>query len=109
MSIKKLAHMLFRVGKATKNPGLLRLRAEPRSLAALGMTTVVCITATLVCFLVLSMSAWSVAQNANQPTDQSQIGYKSAADADQKKTLLLKDFQPVSMLHARLDNIDRAK
>jgi uncharacterized protein len=39
----------------------------------------------------------------------SQIGYKSAKDADQKKTLLLRDFHPVSMLHAPVHNIDRAK
>jgi hypothetical protein len=38
-----------------------------------------------------------------------QIGYKSAADAEQKKTLLLKDFKPVSMLHAPAHEIDRAK
>lgn len=40
---------------------------------------------------------------------QSSIGYKSAEDADQKKTLLLKDFRPVSMLHAPAHSIDRAK
>src|ERR1700746_523047 len=38
-----------------------------------------------------------------------QIGYKSAADAEQKKTLLLKDFKPVSMLHVPAHEIDRAK
>src|SRR5579862_3163001 len=38
-----------------------------------------------------------------------QIGYKSAADAEQKKTLLLKDFKPVSMLHVPVHPIDRAK
>src|SRR5947209_1770500 len=38
-----------------------------------------------------------------------EIGYHSAADAEQKKTLLLKDFHPVSMLHAPVHNIDRAK
>jgi len=38
-----------------------------------------------------------------------QIGYKSAADAEQKKTLLLKDFKPVSMLHAPVHQVDRAK
>lgn len=51
------------------------------------------------------------AQNPPAAPDQSQekIGYKSAADADQKKTLLLKDFQPKSMLHASAHKIDRAK
>lgn len=38
-----------------------------------------------------------------------QIGYHSAADAEQKKTLLLKDFQPVSMLHAPVHQVSRAK
>ena len=61
-------------------------------------------------FLLLSTTAWLAAQSA-PPKDQSQeqIGYKSAADAEQKKTLLLKDFQPVSMLHAPVHNVDRAK
>jgi len=61
-------------------------------------------------FLLLSTAAWLAAQSA-PPKDQSQeqIGYKSAADAEQKKTLLLKDFQPVSMLHAPVHNVDRAK
>ena len=38
-----------------------------------------------------------------------QIGYKSAADAEQKKTLLLKDFKPVSMLHVPVHQVERAK
>ena len=38
-----------------------------------------------------------------------QIGYKSAQDAEQKKTLLLRDFKPVSMLHAPQHTIERAK
>lgn len=37
------------------------------------------------------------------------IGYKSAPDAEAKKTLLLKDFKPVSMLHAAVHDVDRAK
>ena len=61
----------------------------------------------VVFFLFLGMSVLSVAQSVPSPQDQ--IGYKSAADADQKKTLLLKDSQPVSMLHAPVHNVDRAK
>ncbi len=38
-----------------------------------------------------------------------QIGYKSAADAEQKKTLLLRDFHPVSMLHVPAHPVARAK
>jgi hypothetical protein len=44
-----------------------------------------------------------------QDQSQGQIFYKSAADADQKKTLLLTDFQPVPMLHAPVHNVDHAK
>src|SRR6266571_4645573 len=40
---------------------------------------------------------------------QEQIGYKSAARAEQKKTLLLKDFKPKSMLHTTSHSVDRAK
>src|SRR5580704_13610905 len=38
-----------------------------------------------------------------------QIGYKSAADAEQKKTLLLRDFHPVSMLHVSTHEVPKAK
>jgi len=40
---------------------------------------------------------------------QSQIGYKPAADADSKKTILLKDYHPQSALHAAVHEIQRAK
>jgi len=46
---------------------------------------------------------------SSSPQSNQDIGYKSAAGADQKKTLLLKDFHPVSMLHAPQHNVDRAK
>jgi len=46
---------------------------------------------------------------SSSPQSNQDIGYKSAAGADQKKTLLLKDFHPVSMLHAPQNNVDRAK
>jgi len=52
-------------------------------------------------------SSW--AQTTAPSPDQPQIGYKAAADADQKKTLLLKDFHPVSMLHVPVDQVPRAK
>src|SRR4029077_11919607 len=58
-------------------------------------------------FLLFSVLPWSAAQTQDLP--QGQIGYHSAADADKKKTLLLKDFQPVPMLHAPAHNVDRAK
>ena len=63
--------------------------------------------------LLLSMVALSPAQSASPQRDQSQsqgqIGYKSAAGAEEKKTLLLKDFHPVPMLHAPEHKVDRAK
>src|SRR5689334_25345161 len=64
------------------------------------------VIATLVLLLWLAVSALPQAQP--QSSGQS-IGYKSAADAEQKKTLLLKDFHPQSMLHAPVHQVDRAK
>jgi hypothetical protein len=37
------------------------------------------------------------------------IGYGTAPDAEQKKTLLLKDFHPRSMLHLPAHNVERAR
>jgi len=42
-------------------------------------------------------------------SQQTQIGYKPAADADSKKTILLKDFHPETALHAAAHDIQRAK
>ena len=80
---------------------------KPMFLASLGVTT----TRGCACFFLLCGSIWLSAQTASQQPNkaQDQIGYKSAADAEQKKTLLLKDFQPVPMLHAPVHNVDRAK
>jgi predicted TIM-barrel fold metal-dependent hydrolase len=56
------------------------------------------------------LTLWAGAQDTRQsPTQSPEIGYKSAADADQKKTLLLKDFTPTSMLHAAAHKVERAK
>lgn len=55
-------------------------------------------------FLLASLACCCFEQSASP-----QIGYKSAADAEQKKTLLLKDFKPVSMLHVPVHQVDRAK
>jgi len=54
--------------------------------------------------LFLVLTPCTTAQQHDQP-----IGYKVDKNADQKKTLLLKDFKPVSMLHAPVHNIDRAR
>src|SRR5579862_2841430 len=42
-------------------------------------------------------------------TAKPSIGYQSDPNAEQKKTLLLKDFKPVSMLHATAHPVDKAK
>jgi predicted TIM-barrel fold metal-dependent hydrolase len=57
--------------------------------------------------LLALIASLAAAQNASPA--QSQIGYKSAQDAEQKKTLLLRDFKPDSMLHRPAHNLDRAK
>jgi uncharacterized protein len=44
-----------------------------------------------------------------QTQPQQQIGYGAAPGAEQKKTLLLRDFHPAQMLHVPVHNIDRAK
>lgn len=43
------------------------------------------------------------------PAQKTNIGYKPAADADSKKTILLKDFHPETELHAAVHDIQRAK
>jgi uncharacterized protein len=55
----------------------------------------------LFCLLRMSSSGQTVARD--------QIGYHSDPNADQKKTLLLKDFKPVSMLHAGDHEISKAR
>jgi len=58
-------------------------------------------------FVLSGLTVW--AQVVNQPEEAGQIGYKSAADAEQKKTLLLRDFHPVSMLHVPSHEVPSAK
>ena len=57
---------------------------------------------------VFLLASVALAQNTN-PAQAPQIGYKSAANADDTKTLLLKDFKPVSMLHVSVHPIEKAK
>jgi len=66
-------------------------------------------TSLVVFLLALAAAAQTSAPQNQQPDASGQIGYKSASDAEQKKTLLLKDFHPVSMLHASVHKVDRAK
>ncbi|HLX74454.1 MAG TPA: amidohydrolase family protein [Terriglobales bacterium] len=44
-----------------------------------------------------------------QDKKQNQISYKAAPNAKERETLLLRDFHPKSMLHARVTPIERAK
>lgn len=44
-----------------------------------------------------------------QTAPQDEIGYKSDPNAEEKKTLLLKDFKPVSMLHAGHHEVQKAR
>jgi predicted TIM-barrel fold metal-dependent hydrolase len=52
------------------------------------------------CLLLITLSALAAA---------GQIGYQPAAGAEEKKTLLLKDSHPVSMLHVPVHNVERAR
>jgi uncharacterized protein len=59
--------------------------------------------------LLLGITAASPAQTQSPQEQQPQIGYKAAQDAEQKKTILLRVFKPVSMLHVPEHKIDRAR
>ena len=60
------------------------------------------VTATLLLALVVVSGSSACAQ-------QTGIGYKPAADADSKKTILLKDFQPQPALHSAVHEVQRAR
>jgi uncharacterized protein len=61
-----------------------------------------------VLFLMGSLAALGYAQTS-QAGPSGGIGYQASPDASQKKTLLLKDFHPVPMLHTSVHKVDRAK
>jgi predicted TIM-barrel fold metal-dependent hydrolase len=46
---------------------------------------------------------------AAQDQTKNPISYKAAPNAKERETLLLRDFHPTSMLHARVTSIERAK
>jgi predicted TIM-barrel fold metal-dependent hydrolase len=68
-------------------------------------------TKPIIALFLCAMALWPAMRVARGQQNQAQaeIGYHAAADSDQKKTLLLKDFHPVSMLHAPVHNVDKAK
>src|SRR5215470_17325453 len=53
--------------------------------------------------------AASLACATAQTGPQDPIGYREDPNAEQKKTLLLKDFKPVSMLHAGHHEVPKAR
>ncbi|HTR66471.1 MAG TPA: amidohydrolase family protein [Terriglobales bacterium] len=59
-------------------------------------------------FLIVS-ACLGQAASTSQQTSSDTIGYKSAANAEQKKTLLLRDFHPQSMLHVPEHQVPKAK
>ena len=59
-------------------------------------------------FFVLLSSSF-ILQAQDQQTSQPAITYKSAPDAEQRKTLLLRDFHPKSMMHTRVHKVERAR
>jgi len=63
------------------------------------------------CRIVLSalLSFALLAFGQDQSQIQAQIGHKSPPDAKQRPVLLLRDFHPQSMLHARVNDVDRAR
>ena len=66
----------------------------------------------LILLLVLcGVALWPTIRSARgqQTQPKEQIGYGAAPDAEQKKTLLLRDFHPVQMLHTPVHNVDKAK
>ena len=65
--------------------------------------------ATLTTACCLSFALTSARCQTVQAQEQGQIGYHSASDADQRKTVLLKDFHPKSMLHVPEHSPQRAK
>ncbi|MCU1271729.1 MAG: amidohydrolase 2 [Acidobacteriaceae bacterium] len=68
-------------------------------------------TKPIIALLLCAMALWLAMRVARGQQNQAQaeIGYHAAADSDQKKTLLLKDFHPVSMMHAPVHKVDKAK
>jgi predicted TIM-barrel fold metal-dependent hydrolase len=63
----------------------------------------------LIIAILLSFLPAGAAQDKPVPQSQPQIGYKSAQRAEEKKTVLLRDFKPASMLHVPEHKVDRAK
>jgi predicted TIM-barrel fold metal-dependent hydrolase len=89
---------IIRNGNDSKPPNSATQGIQP-------MTAMPSVRLSLFLACLFSISAFA----QTQPQSQPQIGYKSAADADQTKTLLLKDFKPASMLHAAAHPVDKAK
>ena len=61
--------------------------------------------------LLAAIAIWPAIRLARSQQNQQSagIGYQAAPDAAKRETLLLRDFHPVSMLHAPVHQIERAK
>ncbi|HUK49128.1 MAG TPA: amidohydrolase family protein [Terriglobales bacterium] len=65
----------------------------------------------LTVLLLAAIAIWPAIRLARSQQNQqsTSIGYQAAPDAAKRETLLLRDFHPVSMLHAPVHQIERAK
>ena len=61
-----------------------------------------------VCSVIFAAALIS-AQTSGPATQSGQIGYHEDPNADQKRTLLLKDFKPATMMHASVHEVTKAK
>src|SRR5258705_13374880 len=59
--------------------------------------------------IVVTVLLLAFASGAESSAQQTGIGYKPDADADSKKTILLKDFHPEPAINAAVHAIQRAK
>src|SRR5260370_42415407 len=95
-----------RIGRSRKRSPAEMKEFESRMAGGRSMRMLHKTTSISVIFLTL----WAGAKETRQaPSQCPEIGYKSAAGADQNKTLLLKDFKPTAMLHAAAHKVERAK
>ena len=68
------------------------------------------LTILFLAFCSVVFSAALLSAQTPGPADQSgQIGYHEDPNADQKRTLLLKDFNPATMMHASVHEVPKAK
>src|SRR6266542_4442849 len=67
------------------------------------------LTILVVYSVVFFFAASAFAQTPTPANQSGQIGYHEDPKADQKRTLLLKDFKPDTMMHASVHEVPKAK